>query len=77
MIYIRPVKPSRKIVGYDFTTEERVKKTQETKNTKTETVIRVTTKVMVLECGHLIKMTNFTKAPSIQTECCACAGLES
>ena len=67
---------SRRVSGHSVEVTEKIKKSAETANIKTETVIRKTVKVLVLECGHKIPLTAFNIVPSQQTRCKQCEELE-
>ena len=65
---------TRKIMGIGEVVIKTVKKSRETKNIKTETVVIETIAVLDLECGHFIPLSNFTSVPKYQTGCRICGG---
>lgn len=67
----------RKVVGESEIVTERIKKEIRTKNTLKQTIERVTVKAIKLECGHLIAVTSFNKAPTSNTFCYECSDGES
>lgn len=71
VIYKKPIK--RKIINNDdVIVTEVIKKTVTTKNTIKETIIRTTTKAILLECCHLIPVTDFNIVPKVATNCYEC-----
>jgi hypothetical protein len=62
----------RKIVGETLIVTERIKKSRQTRNVLTETVIRESVKALVLECEHKIPVTKFNKVPTNNTRCYEC-----
>ena len=63
----------RNIVGFGEIINERIKKKKKKKNTLEQVIVRKTTKAIVLDCGHKIKVTRFKKVPTKNTQCYECS----
>jgi hypothetical protein len=65
-------KPTRKIIGTGWVTVDKVTKDHRTANTVNQRIKRLIVKVIILECGHNLPLTSFTKAPANSTGCKFC-----
>jgi len=63
---------TQKIIGESFIVEEVTKKERITKNIKTETIVRTTTRAILLECGHKVSVVNLNKVPKLRRDCWQC-----
>lgn len=62
----------RKIVGETWVEVDKVVKTTTTKNTEKLVIHRSRTRAILLDCGHAIEVTRFTKVPTSNTVCHEC-----
>jgi phosphate/sulfate permease len=67
----------RKIVGTDSIVIEKVKKEVRSKNITKQTVVRTATAAIVLDCGHMLPVTLFSKVPANSTRCLVCARIST
>lgn len=68
----RPPRISRRIVGETWIEKDEVKKSRITKNTERMTIERTRHRAILLECGHAIPVTHFSKVPASNTYCPEC-----
>ena len=66
----------RNIIGECVIVTEVISKETDTKNVRTQKITRKTTRAIVLDCGHKIDLTIFTKAPKFNTWCRECKTIE-
>ncbi len=62
----------RKVVGFSEIITDEIKKERRTRNVLTQTIIRKTVGAIVLDCGHKVEVTKYTKVPSNNTRCYEC-----
>jgi hypothetical protein len=62
----------RKIVGESWIQVDKVVKEKITKNTAKSVIHRTLTRAILLECGHALEVTRFTKVPTSNTICRVC-----
>ena len=65
----------RRIVGAEWLDSDHIKKERRTTNKVTQTIVRTSVKHIVLECGHKIPCTGFTKIPTHNTYCYDCEAI--
>lgn len=66
-----------KIVGEKWIETEKVTSERSTKNTKHRTVEHYSVRSLLLECGHSVPVTGFTKIPVSHTVCFKCESAET